>query len=131
MLSDAATGQVHHVRNVADSVQRAVIPLHPARSRSSASLQLAGPTLAPFSARYSAQAAFHVQFEPMREPRSEPFGLVRNGWEIATIGIGITAGSVANALTGDVIGYGPSAVGGGVVFYVWGLWRWRTEHGGR
>jgi hypothetical protein len=55
-------------------------------------------------------------------------GLNRNHWEFALFGMGAGAGELANALTGNVLGYGRCAVGGGLVFAAWGWWRWRDEH---
>jgi hypothetical protein len=51
-----------------------------------------------------------------------------NEWEFSTIEFGACVGAIANALTGDVVGYGRSAAGGALITYLWGCWRLWDEN---
>jgi hypothetical protein len=115
----------------------AVLGLHPSSSRSRArgeiyvAIDVTAKVSATIRVTTTEVARSTVRLDTVGSStgkRTQRVSLAWNAWEIANIGFGIAVGSVANALTGSTLGYGTSALGGAIVFYVWGLWRWRDEH---
>jgi hypothetical protein len=78
--------------------------------------------------RVSTRTVLRATYVLLSKARPGEFSLDRNRWEIETFGLGVMAGELANTVTGNGLGRGPCVVGGTVVLYLWGVWRWRDEH---